>query len=1362
MKLLKKTVTMILVLCMFLQAGSSVSALDAESARSLIRTTGDVKMLLRGIEMVPASDGSVQGFLEVRLRGIETTGIGVSLRYDTRYLELSNAVTNEVIKTNSMSVPFFEQNTTNFPAGSFLPVGLGKFESYLPDPQFKTVTMSFLPCGVPGPYYKEVPRSGGSSPDDVDMLFDTTETDSDGCQFGRISFCVVDPAGLMQLSDAERRDVLQVATVKTKVYENNVWNGRYVDKPDVTIGYLNDEGDEAFYDTLDYLDYDLEITTTINGVRLDQDTATVLAPDLYKNGDETDLIDYLNRNLNEVTVTYTGGAELPSTITWGDVDRNFSVTPSYDPKGGEYTVTQKYNDQYSVTAMVSVTPVHVTGYQVSSATEQEPSGEMKTTDRETIVYPTIGSWPVKAGGTIDDMGLPATATPYFDQIVTGKAIRDIAQITAWTAPSGMDLANPAQNTDYIFTGTVDTEALKSALPWISAPTAETVTVTRRIGTQTNKPEGVTAVPADDGKLVIHVDSLGTGEVPEGTDFFVRLPNGQEIPTQAITIVRDATVDPPEGEQRGKGATITVDPVKATGIEDLAQKYVNTGGIFSIAAQEPNKARSEFVDAVSARRENKYVGPASGNTEYTFDYSGRNSSLLPIGLSQQLSKVFTLPDGDVIHTSINGATGDNDGTVRSFKVIDWELQNGSGDPTQPDQVLIYKGELDTYHYENFGPVTNPDVITVTLKVRTQNMTVSEEIAPIEDFYFDKQNVGYQVPDVHEFTVQSTGTSGITGLSVELSDFVFTPAKAESGTMTKQLQGFSVTKRPIRNLDAGGVTTFELATLTELAAGEYTARVTLYSDQTEDLTHFTVHFTVTSQPLYTITVKAEDEQNTGSTVKLLAGSKYYAGEEVKVVVTLGVDGQLSGWRTSADREEIKDEDGKVIQTARKIEFQADSAQSGQYVFTVPALDIGEEPEIEVTAIFTAAITARLRIADIKLMDTSDETGEATFALLDKTYHEVTAFNPAQEEWNVVLPNGTDITALQFKPADPSLDRENNPDFSQDVTVSTFVGIFTPGNIGDDDYYKPTSQISVSNVAPAKCDITISRSIRDDGGTEHHVAYTVHIYQAVANGDLIKLNYGNSPYGLIERQADWSEAEKETAKDYFDTYYRFEEGKCPSGVDTKAVYRPEAWNTDVANAENYDKDPYALFVYGGTDFKDPGFQSVINSLGEPVESDITRTVTVQEFRRGYTSSTDADLQSDFKAVKTSTYNLSQSDSTGDSGFNVSELKDLRVRPGKYEISYRFKDYNGDTVSVDRILFILPHNGDVNVSGGVADSADAALIRGRLVNKLPYDTVTDYAGSNLYQFRVCDVNHDGVVNSIDANCIAANKLSEIYPQID
>ena len=57
--------------------------------------------------------------------------------------------------------------------------------------------------------------------------------------------------------------------------------------------------------------------------------------------------------------------------------------------------------------------------------------------------------------------------------------------------------------------------------------------------------------------------------------------------------------------------------------------------------------------------------------------------------------------------------------------------------------------------------------------------------------------------------------------------------------------------------------------------------------------------------------------------------------------------------------------------------------------------------------------------------------------------------------------------------------------------------------------------------------------------------------------------------------------------------------------------AWNGETDSDKNMDRNPYAIFVYEQSEFKDTGFEAY-DSLGNKVsDSEVTRTIKVSRYK-------------------------------------------------------------------------------------------------------------------------------------------------------
>ena len=117
-----------------------------------------------GIDMV-TNGSTTQGFVDITLKNINTTGLSFCLEYDKTYVELSDVSDNSVIQnvpasgigaslpnsTFNIEHKFFEQNTADFPNGVFRDVQISSnIGANMPiigiaDPNNGHLLMNFLP-----------------------------------------------------------------------------------------------------------------------------------------------------------------------------------------------------------------------------------------------------------------------------------------------------------------------------------------------------------------------------------------------------------------------------------------------------------------------------------------------------------------------------------------------------------------------------------------------------------------------------------------------------------------------------------------------------------------------------------------------------------------------------------------------------------------------------------------------------------------------------------------------------------------------------------------------------------------------------------------------------------------------------------------------------------------------------------------------------------------------------------------------------------------------------------------------------------------------------------------------------------------
>lgn len=256
-------------------------------------------------------------------------------------------------------------------------------------------------------------------------------------------------------------------------------------------------------------------------------------------------------------------------------------------------------------------------------------------------------------------------------------------------------------------------------------------------------------------------------------------------------------------------------------------------------------------------------------------------------------------------------------------------------------------------------------------------------------------------------------------------------------------------------------------------------------------------------------------------------------------------------------------------------------------------------------------------------------------------------------------------------------------------------------------------------------------------------------------IRLNYGNSPVGLIWRDDEKfpTEADKEAAKEEFCQKNRFNDDILPEGGETKPIYTLNAWSgaaegeTIDVRSENYnmDRNKYAEFNFYYEPGYDPGIMQIINSLGRDVTND-EDTVIMRSL--------------EFKVMDNAISNLPERfQQATDEGFEetvqmtdyehlVRGVQSKRTLPGTYILKYEYKDDFGEKTA-ERPFAILPKIGDVTLDS-IANNTDAISIKNQGKNPFPnYRTAGAEKNGALFFYRAADATYDAVSNNTDSNTI-------------
>lgn len=1240
-----------------------------------------------GIELTD-NGGTTQGFIDITVKNVNSPGISFCLKYDPSIIKMSDVDTNAVLSNPSstsfdLQHKYFEQDTDNFPDGSFKDRTGSIFPAYfknypiigIADLENGHIIMNFNPDDAAN---VQTPNLDYIEADDRERLNIMASEPKDGLRLGRISFQVVD---YEKFSTKKREEIIDIVPFSEMDVTLSGDDGVY-------ISYLDDKGDIQWYDQKDKnTKWDIDITAALSEVSLLTDNLTVSAYDIYKTGTIQDLVDFLNERMCDIKLKTADNLEKPDKFTWTE-----PVGITWNPKGGEYTIIQKYNDDFSLTATVTVTPVTLTGFEF---------------DNENLTYWTGSeNYPT----TFEDLNLADKSRPIFDTYIPNGGV---PMLDTWYSTEANDqqiTTLPQEIVDktpgeYKFLGHIQTTELDK-YPWLTRgnPVPEILAIRNVVANEEDLPQSLEVIKSktsDNGTLTIEVRNKNTASpIPPGTEFVVKLPDGEKIDWNVLG-ADHYTINIDNGV-----ATITISPDMAIDDHKKIAQAINLGkrgGAFSIASIEPTKTQGEYTDFEPNARKNIYTG-----SSYEFDYSGGSSAMFPVKAGSDLPTTVTLPYPEHgVDTTYDGYDGKEPGFLRTFTVDEWIPQTGSGNKDTVGDVIILKGVLLETQYTNYGLVENPNNVEVTIKYLVQENDGEDSIEKIQDFEYDRQQVGYDYDllQTHSFKIKNTGSKNLYGLSAVIS--VAADNNMEAFNKTSQLPVY---------LAPGETADLDIQTKFGLPIGDYVSTVSIYSNN-KLLDTFTITFRVIEEKVYKITLNP-NKTEWGSAKTKNGQNTATAGETVTIVAEPKADCKFVEWKYTGT-------DGAVV--------FADSSVK-ETTFVMPAQDVTIE------AVFEETDEAKLRVTDLYVKDVTENNQ----TLLDKDWKAVT-YDPLTNEYFVVVENDIDEVTIWFKVRDEASDATKT--LTVTVDPSPAASVNTPYD-SNDKFYK-SDLISLEEKKDHVADLTVTSS--SDSSVKK--AYKIHIRRKTAKSNLITFNYGNSPYGLIMRDTNIPDADKDTKKQSFiDDGYMFTSGNAPNGAIAGVVYRPEAWS-----GVNYDLNDIALFVTDKTSFIDSGCKTIENSIGAAVnESDVSKKVKVNTLKFEDTAKQNGSPD-DFNFIGSDMETITLA-STGP----ITELSGKRIRPDSYELEYSFTDFDGSTVTLTRPIIILSPLGDVNISNAADNTdVDRILHRNRVHLSDQYNVLDYNRGGRLNKFRIGDVNKDGSVNAVDANYIRKGNIVSFYTNL-
>lgn len=1286
---------------------------------STIKADDTPKLIFSGFTMETHGD-SLQAFMDIEVANLENAGVGFDLEYDSRWVELSavsdNSVHNyplfsKVYGTGIDTASFVKWNTDDFAEVPF------------------NLTGALNPYGANG-YYNVLNFNlyVSDSEDAVGGYVERRENVSDGVAMPlskniinaknkkltlcSLSFKVKDDkvAEFAKLSKDELRSCFRVATRDDGA---SVFNIEYVD--------ASSDPPLLFYDTVNHLSYDFAVENSILSVEVNRNNQVTNAAAVFAKGEQQDLLDWMNLNMRDVTVIYADGTRVSSNVEWDVKADGFAISEAYDCTGGKtYVVTQTYNEDVKVQATVTVDKVTVQGF---------------ACEKDYLIYDaaTVQAW--EGNDFCSLLELPDEVEVLFDTQVTGKT----ADVAAWVkadswrcdvCPDGSDKTmlgiKSGMEGAYEYSAEV---ALDNLPKWATvSDDMKRISVMRVVGDATPEPEFIAEV-TDAGELIITVTSVAGYDDLSGFEFPIRLPGGLVLDKSRFAEAGGAyNVTFANG-----GAVITLKAGNTDDAQQAAlQKTINLGkklGKIALAAKaSAEMPQSNWVEAETDPRKNVYLARTGG---YLFDYSGI-PQILSLEKGKNLPTVLALPQGDVVGIRYSGLTGLEPGVLSTIEVVAWNVQGA----VEVGNTVTLTGVLADAVYADHGQVYNTDdEISVSIKVMVvePDEDAVEKIDDVENIVFSTMTEGYTDEDPRDIKISNVGEVDIAGLTISIKPNDDTPADA-----------FKVTVSPSYLLKVGESINCLVERSFGLPVGEYGATITIGSNRKDVLKTFTVSFKVTDEPVYKVVVLSA--QPSRGVAKVVGSETYLAADTVNILAEPVAGCIFAGWRV--------DEGPEVFTETTKVNASTS--------FTMPDLADTDYDSIVIYADFLETDAAVLRLQELHLFNPDNTENPLLKVGKDGIYSEQ-KFDSLICDYYAVVPDGIEANIAKFKFILPEDTEVTMDEIEIEATLTVDEGApqkLTISDVDETDGLRTIENIALSGNVN-RLTITLAKKPWTSDGAPP--SYTVTIRKKLSVGDMVQMNYGNSPYGLIMKDdtkwrtlnryssdEDGRSKWQNDAKAAFDKNNAFvDDDYSPDGAVRNLVYYSETWGESIAREANvgngnYDRNEYALFAYYNQKFDDPGLKQVKNSLGDNVASvgctiyglvkmDENAAKPVEAFKQG--TPFDWSIEEDGTTLN------------------------KRVRPGVYYLSYEFEDYDGELITVTRPFIVLYKLGDVNMDGMVA-SADVQAILGRYNNRLPYEELDGYQSNcRLYRYRICDVNNDSNINVGDSNVISdGDTVVEFY----
>ena len=692
---------------------------------NVLNETEDPKVTFSGFRMRYGNDGNIQGFIDVRLQGIDATGIDFTIDYDSEFLELSEYDSNTMIINDVFNKKYFEQNENVFPITQDIngneQNSLNNLLCFVMNLQGskKQLRLNLTPTdkklytyGLEENIEKEKYIGDVIAYDDKrneQELKCIKATDSeDGLLLGSISFNIKKPVEVSQMDAKDLEEIIAPDYDHVNII--------YV--KDDKVEYFDDKTIPAVWDVSDVI---LEVEPTIKektissyeifGFGYEDVEEKEEEKDRKRAGTKADLIRYLNRHMNTIVAKHSSGEQYLETVEWGKEGLGFTFETEpllpedknkkevYYPKGGvTYTVKQKYQadiqedmEKLWVKVKVKVTPVTVTGFEY---------------DRRIW---TLDNREIERDYTWDDLKMPDEITPVLN-ITDDMYVPPVDYPGRDWNPSPetgdsekvtdkLRQEEPPVSQTYLYDYKrslfeINTKRYGTFMaPWLTEPASWEVDAYRQILKDENRfpepedpdnpddPENKikieAAVEDESGDLVITVTADG---ITADDEFNIYLPDGTVLNSKADSDI--VSVDPGDDGS----VIITVHPnspkpennpeKKRTEDElDSIQAQINLGGKdddFGLSIVETPEGGAEG-DTVESQvypfefdaRTNYYLREYKTQDYIEKDYSGGRRGMFPVYVGQKLTDIATyieFPDYSTIPVLYHGQTGMEDETA----------------------------------------------------------------------------------------------------------------------------------------------------------------------------------------------------------------------------------------------------------------------------------------------------------------------------------------------------------------------------------------------------------------------------------------------------------------------------------------------------------------------------------------------------------------------------------------------------------------------------------------------------------------------------------------------------------------------------